>query len=215
MSQLRRLGSAVRRDDAGLALTEFALFLPILMIMMTGGLELASYVIATKRVGEIAALVADNASRMGDASVINNKPISEAEINDVFLGADLQAGRLNLASNARIILSSLQRNGEGGQWIAWQRCFGALNYPSSYGKQGDGKTGTALLGMGEPGHRVTAAPGTAVMVVEISYRYQRIIPLIEMPFRDVRETAAFNVRDSRDLSEVPYNPESVTPSRCS
>ncbi|BAV64149.1 TadE family protein [Sphingobium cloacae] len=207
--RLRRLG----RDRSGLALVEFALSLPILLILTSSGLELANYVITTKRIGEIAVLIADNASRMGAQSAINNRPISEAEINDVFIGADMQGSGLNLATQSRIILSSLQQNEEGGQWIKWQRCFGTLPHPSSYGDEDEGRTGTSFLGMGPPNSRVTAAPNSAVMVVEISYRYQRIIPLIALPLNDISEVAAFNVRDSRDLTEI-YNTENVTPSTC-
>lgn len=202
-----------RRDQSGLALVEFALSLPILLILVTSGLELANYVITTKRIGEIAVLVADNASRMGAQSALNDKQISEAEINDVFIGADMQGGGLDFATRGRIILSSLQQNEEGGQWIKWQRCFGALPHPSSYGDEGDGETGTSFPGMGPENNRVTAAEGTAVMVVEISYRYRRILPLLDLPLHDISETAAFNVRDNRDLTGVQPS-EDVTPSTC-
>ena len=98
-----------------MALVEFAMVLPFLMILATSALELTNYAITVKRVGELGVMVSDNASRMGAQSAINDKPISEAEINDVFIGADLQASGLNLAANSRIILSSLQLNGDGGQ----------------------------------------------------------------------------------------------------
>ena len=114
--------------QSGLALTEFAFSLPFLLIMATSGLELTNYALTVKQIGELSVMVADNASRMGAQSAINNKPVSEAEINDVFIGADLQAPGLALGTNSRIILSSLQQNGEGGQTIAWQRCVGGVDY---------------------------------------------------------------------------------------
>lgn len=196
-----------------MALVEFALSLPLLIIFATSGLELVNYVIAVKRIGEIGVMVADNASRMGDQNVNNNKPISEAEINDVFIGADMQGAGLNLGTNSRIILSSLQQNASGGQTIKWQRCFGSVNYPSSYGVQGDGATGTSFPGMGPASNRITASAGTAVMVVEIRYNYKRLMPLFYLPLRNVTELTAYNVRDSRDLTQV-YNNEGVTPSSC-
>lgn len=206
---LRRL-SASRR---GIALTEFAFSLPIMILIMGSGLELANYVITTKRISEVAVMIADNASRIGSQSVINNKPISEAEINDVFIGAELQSAGLNIPENSRIILSSLQQNSDGGQWIKWQRCFGSLARTSSYGEEDEGATGTSFEGMGEPGARVTASSGDAVMVVEIFYQYQRITPLMALPVEEMHEVAAFNVRDSRDLTQI-YNIEGVTPSTC-
>lgn len=189
---------------------EFAMVLPFLLILMSSGLELANYVIASKRIGEIAGQLADNASRMGDQTVIRNKPISEAEINDVFIGAQLQAGGIDLTGdNGRIILSSLEADEDGRQAIAWQRCVGSLNHPSSFGEQGE----TGVSGMGPIGNQVAAAPGTAVMVVEIAYRYQRLVPLISLPLDQITEHAAFTVRDERDLSQI-YNIEGVTASTC-
>lgn len=191
------------RDQRGLAMTEFAMALPILLVLMSAGLELTHYVIATKRIGEIAGQVGDNASRMGDQTAIRNKPISEAEINDVFIGAQLQAGSIDLERNGRIILSSLQRDEDDKQTIAWQRCFGSLAHSSSFGKQGEEAKGS----------QVTASPGTAVMVVEIAYEYERLVPLVGLPLGQITDHAAFNVRDDRDLSEI-YNFEEVSKSTC-
>ncbi len=212
----RRIARAIRvlpGDRSGLALVEFAMSFPLLLLMATSGLELANYVITMKRIGEIAGQVADNASRMGSQAVINDQPVSEAEINDVFIGADLQGGKLNLGRNGRIILSSLQRNSDGGQMIQWQRCFGALNQASAYGVEKTGATGTNFTGMGPTNNQVAAADKTAVMVVEINYQYQRIIPLIQLPLSMIRDVTAFNVRDSRNLSD-PQNSENVAKSTC-
>lgn len=199
------------RDRSGVAFMEFALALPILIVLAASGLELANYVIATKRIGEVAALVADNASRMGDQRIIKNIPIAEAEILDVFVGADLQARGLNLERNGRIILSSLERRAaDGPQKIGWQRCFGDLPHPSSYGVQGQ----EVPAGMGPAGAQVTAAPKTAVMVVEIAYEYEQLVPLIGLSPGIIREFAAFNVRDDRDLSSGVNPTPGIAESSC-
>lgn len=202
------------QSDSGMALTEFAIVLPFLMILATSGLELTNYALTVKQIGELSVMIADNASRMGAQSAINNKPVSEAEINDVFIGADLQAPNLTLGTNSRIIMSSLQQNEDGGQIIAWQRCFGGVAYSSAYGPQDTGKTGTSFPGVGPTGQELKAASGTAVMVVEVRYRYQRLMPLMWLPLNDITEMSAFNVRDSRDITQV-YNTENVTASTCS
>lgn len=203
------------RDSRGLAMVEFALCLPILLLLCTLGIEYANYIVTKKRISEIAAQIADNASRMGDATILNNKPVSEAEINDLFVGATLQAGNhLALQSRSRIILSSLEQNGSGGQWIHWQRCYGAKTYASSYGVQGDGANGKSFLGMGATGSRITASPGTAVMFVEIAHSYTPIIALLPLSLGDIVEVATFNVRDTRDLSQV-YPSTGVAASMCS
>ena len=204
---------SIRLGSSGIALTEFALILPILMLFMTSGLELVNYVVTIKRIGEISGTLADNASRMGDQNAITNKTISEAEINDLFIGADLQGAGLEIGEKGRIILSSLQRNADGGQTIAWQRCFGSLAVDSEYGEEGEGATGTSFTGMGPQGNEITAAPNTAVMVVEVEYEYEQILPIFKLTLAPIRDVTAFNVRDDRDLG-APQNPGNVTISTC-
>ena len=201
------------RCQNGVALTEFALCFPILLILASSGFELFNYMLTVKRVGELAAMVADNASRMGAQSAINNKPVSEAEINDVFIGADLQATGLNLGQNGKIVGGSLQQNGSGGQMIQWQRCFGGNAYHSAYGPEKTGETGNSFAGMGPAGQEIKAASGTAVMVVEVNYTYKRLMPIISLPLKDITDFSVFNVRDSRDLGD-PKNTENVTKSMC-
>lgn len=204
----------ILRDVRGVALTEFAFALPILLIMAAFGLELANYVLAIKRVGDLAVLVTDNASRMGTRSAgLSVQQISEAEINDVFVGAQLQDNLPDFERNGRIILSSLQRNADGGQWIAWQRCYGAGTFNSAYGVEGQGERGTSFEGMGPPNQRVQAPAGTSVMVTEIYYTYEPIFPVTGVETSPITEFAAFNTRASRDLS-APRNAERVEPSLC-
>ncbi len=195
-------------------MTEFAFAFPILLVFLSFGIELTNYVLTTTRIGDLAVLVADNASRMGTRSAgLSVHQISEAEINDVFTGAELQSDIPELESNGRIVLSSLQRNADGGQWIAWQRCFGDADRSSAYGNEGTGATGTGFAGMGPAENRVQAPPGTAVMVVEVFYEYEPVVPIQSIPPRTITEMAVFNVRESRDLS-APRNPENVTVSDC-
>ena len=102
-----------------------------------------------------------------------------------------------------MILSSLQRNSSDGQWIAWQRCRGAKVYNSSFGLQGAGATGTSFPGMGVTGRIITASTGTAVMFVEVAYDFQSITPMNVFNNQQIVYTAAYNVRDNRDLTGGP------------
>ena len=204
----------ILRDVQGVALTEFAFALPILLTMTAFGLELANYVLAIKRIGDVAVMVTDNASRMGTRSAgLSVQQISEAEINDVFVGAQLQGNLPDFERNGRIIVSSLQRNADGGQWIAWQRCYGEGAFSSAYGVEGEGESGTSFEGMGPPDRRLQAAAGTSVMVTEIYYTYEPMFPITGVQTSPITEFAAFNTRESRDLS-APRNPEQVEPSLC-
>ncbi|ODP38649.1 TadE/TadG family type IV pilus assembly protein [Sphingomonas turrisvirgatae] len=204
-SPLRRPGSGLLHDRRAVAIVEFALCVPVLLVLVLYGIELANYLIVRQRVSQLALQVADNASRIGVESVMTSVPITETQINDLLLGAKLQSAALDVERNGTIILSSLETNSGGGQWIHWQRCFGAANYPSSYGKEGDGKNGNAFKGMGRPGELVVATDKVPVMFVEVAYTYTPAISKTFAPQETVRESAALAVRDDRDLSKV-YNP---------
>lgn len=201
-------------ENKGLALAEFAIALPIILPIILWGLELANYAIVREQVSQLSEQVADNASRMGDQNILRNKPISEKEINDLLIGSNLQGGSLKVLERARIIVSSLETNSSNGQWLHWQRCYGYAVHQSSYGRQGDGTSGTNFPGMGPANSRITSSKNNPVMFVEMSYRYTPLISSAFSPAGDITEIAAMSVRDDRDTSQV-YNPENVTPSNCS
>lgn len=211
MRTLNRLGAC----QSGMAAVEFAMSTPLLLMLFLGGGELAHNIIARKKIAEIAMMVADNASRMGDDTVLSNKPISEAEINEVFLGAQIQSGSLNLQTNGRIVLSSLEQNGDGGQWIHWQRCYGSVSYTPP-DAAGTGATGTSFPGMGPSGSRITASAGDAVMHVTVVYDYRPIVPVSFAGYTTQRftSTAAVNVRDDRDLSGIQNPSPAATVANC-
>lgn len=48
---------SLRRSESGMALVEFAMVLPFLMILTTSALELTNYAITVKRVGELGVMV--------------------------------------------------------------------------------------------------------------------------------------------------------------
>lgn len=207
------------QDDSGLALTEFAFVAPILLTAGLGGLELANYAMVKMRLNQVAVQAADNASRVGDRDLLAAQRVYEDDINDLLTGADIQAGEnVNLSGNGRVIVSSLQRNADGGQTIAWQRCMGDKKIGSAYGTQGKGATGTSFKGMGPSGAELTAEPGEAVMYVEVYYTYQ---PLVGNSFTafmndafEIRAEAAFNARGSRDLSGIYQRTPPVTVASC-
>jgi len=64
--------------------------------------------------------------------------------------------------------------------------------------------------MGPASRRIVAEDGFAVMFVEVAYDYQPIMTGGWFPDYEIIKTAAFYVRDDRDLSQV-YNPTPVAP----
>ena len=221
----RRLGP----DLSGTAMTEFALALPLLLTVGLYGAETANLALVNMKVSQLAIHIADNGSRIGDTSVITNRPIFESDINDLLAGSNIQGGQaLEFYERGRVILSSVEvfnssmscaRGGcpkgpkpDGTIFIHWQRCKGKKSWTSNYGDDGD----TINSGIGPAGEEVVPDPGNAVIFVEVAYDYR---PLVSQRFfgaTTIKAISSFTVRENIDLSGLqqrnPLAPN--TPARC-
>jgi Flp pilus assembly protein TadG len=193
----------------GVALVEFALVLPLFLLIALTGIEYANLAMSHLRVNQIAHLVADNAGRVSGR-------IDESDINEIFTGATTVGASLSFAANGRIVLSSLQDNGltgsNHGQMINWQRCTGSLAVNPAYGRQNAGRTNGSLQAMGQTGRQITALPGTAVMFVEVSYTYQPLITSSILGARTITYETAFNVRERTENNIT--NVQNLTVNSC-
>lgn len=233
--RLRRFAASLRDCTSGLALTEFAVSVPVLLTLGLCGLETANFAMAHLRVSNIAMMTADNAARIRES-------IDEADIVELFTGAKMTGTSLNFAQNGRIILSDLERTPTGNnQWIRWQRCDGALNYTNPETRwrprtaagaaitngteiyQTDRQTPNTATpsspnatptyaSMGSGSSPVNAASGTAVMVVEVVYNYQPLVPNSFLSGRQIIYESAFNVRERVD--QTLRNVGRITPRSC-
>jgi len=226
-----RLWARLACDDSGVAVSEFALALPLVMYVGGAGIEYSNMALVNLRINQVALSLADNASRVGlTNSALSIEQLRETDINDVMQGARLEAGGLNLTKNGRVTLSSLENvqrvfsNGTTAtndtapvQRIHWQRCIGlksGTGYDSSYGTTtitaGSDATvanaGTlAPNGMGDTGYLVSAPSTTGVMFVEVNYLYQPLFGTLYSGAMKLHSTASLIVRDNRDFSQI-FNP---------
>jgi hypothetical protein len=205
-----------RDDRSGLALLEFAFVLPVLLVMSLTGAELTNYITTKMRISQLALHLADDAARMGNGSLLVAKTITETDINDLFTGAQLQSGEMDLRTNGRVILTDLEPtsspNTAGTYKIGWRRCYGlkttyARKYPA-------GAETTGLTGIGPAGRQVTAQNDNATMFVEVFYTY---VPLVGRgtlaPTTTFTEIASMAVRDRRDLTAI-YNTAAAPVATC-
>lgn len=210
-------GRRLSRDTSGVALLEFAFILPIFLLVSLTGAELTSYIITKMRVSQIALHLADNAARIGSGSQLQAKTISEADINDLLTGADLQSGELGLFTNGRIIISSLEPHATtaGRYRIRWQRCKGNKTaFTSTYGTVANS---TSITGMGPTGRQVIAPANGVTMFVEVRYQYTPLVKTSLSPTTELTEIASMMVRDRRDTTggtNGVYQVAGVTASTC-
>lgn len=219
VNRATRCARRLRTNTSGVAMIEFAYALPLLLVLGGYGIEMANLATVNQQVSQAALALADNMSRVGAESALSVVQIRESDVNDSFIGFKKQTGSLNITQNGRIILSSLEQNASGGQWIHWQRCIGTKNVQSSYGAEGTGATGTSFAGMGSASARITAPPSSAVMFVEVVYDYRSLFGTMFIPARTIRFEASYVVRDTRDLAgpsggDGVYNPGTAPIASC-
>jgi Flp pilus assembly protein TadG len=199
----RSLLRALWRSRSGVAMTEFALMLPILTATGMYGIEIAYMSSIHMQVSQLALTVADNGSRMEQTNNNTLAPtVTEADITSIMTGAMSQGANFKLQQNGRVILSSLEKDATTGkQFIHWQRCKGNLVASSLYGNDStnNGLSGPPITGMGQGATKITANTGIAVMFAEVVYDYKGLFGTMFVNTTRMRQEAAFIVRDVRDL----------------
>ncbi|WP_334182809.1 TadE/TadG family type IV pilus assembly protein [Novosphingobium sp.] len=202
LSRVRAEGQRLLADRSGVSVIEFALVLPILTTLGMYGTEVAYMAMVNMQVGEIATSVADNASRLGQTDNTAVAPtVKESDVDSVMWGALSEGASFNFVDNGRIILSSLEVDPTTKrEYIHWQRCRGSLARASSYGVADTGKTGNLLNGMGKAGAKIHPVANSAVMYVEVYYRYQPLFGTMFVKDAEFKQEAAFIIRDNRTLN---------------
>ncbi len=216
----RRTGKPLRRflrrlagSTSAVSAVELGLAMPFLMGLSLAGVEVVNLALIHVRLNQLAITVADNASRAKQTQVNGAPQYREYDMNQVFRAAALQGEDLDIPNRGRVIVSSLEMNGSGGQWIHWQRCWGNNAYASRYGGEGTGSSGTSFAGMGYTTTKMTADTNTAIMFVEVAYNYKPFFLGSVIPARVIRKEAALYVRDDRDLTGIkntaPIQPQAT------
>jgi hypothetical protein len=183
--------SKISRCKSGIAMTEFALILPFFVLAVFGGMELAWEAVMRQKIQSIASTSADNAARIRGA-------IDETDILEVMTAARINGKSIDLENNARLIISSIQRNeDDDGNWIRWQRCIGNLESESQYGREGTGRRNSSLQNIGD--HDIQPPPGNAIIVAEIEYRHEPLVTDAYFGRKTFRYETVHIVRDRTDL----------------
>lgn len=196
--------ACVWRDTRGVSAVEFAIILPLFMILGMYGAEIAWMNAAAMEVSQVALALADNASRLGQTDNSGVTPtISTADVDSVLKGALEEGESIDLSAKGRVILSSLEVHPvTAKQYVHWQQCKGQGTQQSSYGKPD--LTGSALSaiasGITVGGKKLLAPNGSAVMVAEVWYRYEGLFGTMFVKPITIREEAAIIVRDDRSVS---------------
>lgn len=117
--------------DKGNVAVEFALALPVLLLMLLASVELGRFVLLNQKIDRVAVTMSDLVARA--------ETINETELDDIFNAATQVAEPFDLSGRGRVVVSSVINADGSGATIAWQRSGGgSFTTSSEVGIEGEG-----------------------------------------------------------------------------
>jgi Flp pilus assembly protein TadG len=148
---LRRL----HRNQQGVAYLEFALALPMLVMMFMGAVEVTRFVIMTEKVEKVAIAVSDLTAQSSTAT--------NTGMSDIVKAAEQIMLPYTFGSGGYVIVSSITKTGTAAPKVNWQyKGGGTMNKNSLVGSAGS----AASLPTG-----FTMADKENVIITEVFYNY--------------------------------------------
>lgn len=120
------------RDDRGGIMIEFGFAMPILILLLLGGIELGRYVLLHQKLDRTAMTVSDLVARVTS--------IDTSEIDTVFTAANLVMAPFELGDKGLVVISAVKED-SGSPKVIWQRSgAGTLSVVSDVGVTGGNAT---------------------------------------------------------------------------
>ncbi|HRJ68544.1 MAG TPA: pilus assembly protein [Beijerinckiaceae bacterium] len=184
----------LRKDERGLAATEFALIAPLLITIFIGLIEASNYVYANQKVESSAANVLNIINQQSQPSLDDIQRIAMA-VPEV--AKPLQVG----GGDFRVVYTAIQRDKPGRTadvfpepYVLWQESYGNPGLGSSVLRYSRG--GSKEQNKLNPGdlQGLQFTPGDQVIAVEVYIRYK---PTIQTGFSPKYDTAMYYLNFSR------------------
>lgn len=164
---LCRLAGRGWRDRRGVAITEFALVLPVLMTLLYGAIEITRYIFITQKVEKLAHTVADVTGQSDKVSITQLEQMMAAT-SDIM-------NPYGMGPNGRVFISSVYRKpGDANATIVWQ-------YPRAGSTDTGGGSLAASSALGAKGQVPVLPTGFSVderedvIVAEVFYRFSPLL----------------------------------------
>lgn len=120
------------RNDRGGVMIEFGFAMPVLILLLLGGIELGRYVLLHQKLDRTAMTVSDLVARV--------QTVNTDEVDTIFTAANLVMAPFELSSRGRVFISSVKED-SGSPKVIWQRSgAGTLTITSEVGAQGSNAT---------------------------------------------------------------------------
>ncbi len=149
------------KDKSAVAILEFAMLLPVLLLLTVGSFEVGRYALLTQKIDRISATIADLVARA--------EALTADEVDNLLDATDYLAQPFEFNNSGMVVVTSIV--GRDGQEpiIIGQRSRGAIaGEASKIGSDGGEAT---LPGVFTDGTGQTLADGEGVIVTEVFYSY--------------------------------------------
>jgi Flp pilus assembly protein TadG len=182
LAVLRRLTS----DTRGGLIAEFAAAMPVLVLLLLGGVEVSRFALLNQKMDRLATAIGD--------LVAQAETLSEAELNQLFLAAGHVAVPFDVMSNGKVIVSSISipippvttpPTPPGPPKITWQRNTGSLVASSALGAQ----NATPTLPTG-----LTLSLNQTIIAAEVHYQFRPLLIGALVPAQRIYHRAFFRPR---------------------
>jgi len=174
-----RFAHRLMRACRGAVATEFAMAMPVIMLIVLGGSEIARYALLHQKLARAAVTMADLVSQAEE--------ISEADIAQLFSAVDPVMSPFRMGADGIVILSSVTASGGDPAQVAWQR-------------SGGGTFATANSGLGPEGGAASLPAGFVVrdgetaIVAEVFYSFAPLFTAGLIPVSTLYQRALFRPR---------------------
>lgn len=176
---MRRLLRTFSSDRRGALIAEFAAAMPVLVLLLLGGVEVSRFALVNQRMDRLATV-------MGDL-VAQAESLSEADLNQLFQATEPVSWPFDMGAKGNVIISSISIPPPATVTpkITWQRHVGNLDSSSQLGPQDS----TPVL----PGG-LTVAPGQTIIVAEVYYDFRPMLIGSLVPAHRIYHRAFFRPR---------------------
>ncbi len=165
------------RDRRAVSALEFALVLPVVMILAVGTIEYGRIVLLTQKIQNGAFILADLTAR--------DKTVNVEQMENIFLALGNIIQPFDIEANGVAFVTSVGVPNPVAPVVNWQRSgAGGLATASTVGLPGGSASLPADL---------TLATGDTIIVAEVFYRYEPIFTMIAEP-RTMRTVAYYKPR---------------------
>jgi Flp pilus assembly protein TadG len=150
-----------RGDRRGVAAIEFALVLPVMLLLALGCFEVPRFVMVYQKMER-------TSSGVGDLVAQADEPLTQNQMNDIFTAGGLMMSPFNLTTNGEVIVSSINNPNGAGVIMTWQQTFGTLGQASKFGAKGSNPSGLLPAGL-------APTSNLEVLTTEVYFNYTPVL----------------------------------------